>query len=347
MATGERPVRPGVGLPAAIDVPSYETPVVPEAEVPPVPPVPSSESIAAAASRSGGAPGSEPAAAPKPPPRKLSAAELVTESTRLAVGAVVATGRGLRAILEQAVAVVDEPADERPAPSALPTAVPTVPTLAAGSEPAAPGAGALVAAAAETPTDDHKPPVAALRPPGEPDTVLGALPTAALGAGLHAQRQVLATLAETRERYGPALTWMLEAPGVSSVYQRARANIFAWYHRGAAEKEQGAELALASLKEVSDDGLGYVFEHLDLNTILRGFDINPLLENLELSDVILSSTGGLATDALDNVRSQGVTVDDILARISNRVFRRKPEKIPDGPDGPYGVKQELSPWTMR
>jgi hypothetical protein len=274
----------------------------------------------------------------------LTPAELVTESTRLAVGAVIATGRGLRAILEQAVAVVDEQATATAAATAPSTpAAATAADLAAdqarSSEP--PAAGAVA------PTATTRPPVAAFRAPGPPDSVMGALPTAALGAGLHAQRRILSALADTHERYGPALDWMLEAPGVSAVYQRARANIFEWYRRGALEKERGTTLAVASLEEVSDDGLGYVFANLDLNTILRGFDINPLLENLELSDVILSSTGGLATDALDNVRSQGVTVDDIIARISNRMFRRKPEKIPDGPNGPYGVQQELPPWTTR
>jgi hypothetical protein len=316
MATGEVPARPGTGLPAAIDVPSYETPAVaPEPEPPAVPADDAAEAVR------------------RPPPRRLSTEELVTESTRLAVGALFATGRGLRSIVERAVEAVDEGQrlDEtaRRATAALPDGIDDY--------------GDDGAASAE----ELHPPVAALRPPPVPDTVLGALPTAAIGAGLQAQRELLAALHGARRRYGPSLTWMLEAPGISSAYQRTRSTIFHWYRRGAAEKEEGASLALASLKEVSDEGLGYVFHHLDLNTILHGFNINPLLENLELNDVILSSTGGLATEALDNVRSQGVTVDDVISRISNRIFRRKPEKIPQGPAGTYGVRPELPPWANR
>jgi hypothetical protein len=329
MATSDLPTRPGVGLPAAIDVPSYETPSIASEPAPLAVPEPDVEP--------------EPQAPPKPPPRHLTPAELVTESTRLAVGAVIATGRGLRAILEQAVAVVDDQATAVAPPSAAAATATDLATERTSSAPPAATAPTATSPPASTPSA----PVAALRAPGPPDTIMGALPTAALGAGLHAQRRILSALADTHERYGPALDWMLEAPGVSAVYQRARTNIFEWYRRGALEKEQGTTLAVASLQEVSDDGLGYVFANLDLNTILRGFDINPLLENLELSDVILSSTGGLATDALDNVRSQGVTVDDIIARISNRMFRRKAEKIPDGPNGSYGVQQELPPWTTR
>lgn len=302
MATGNSPTRPGAGLPAAIDVPSRETPAVaPPQEVPAVTPPP------------------EPDAAPKPAPRHLDTAELVTESTRLVVGALVATGRGLRSIVEQAVAAVE-----------------------AGEGPSQPGPASDEADQAA----DPKPPVAALRAPEPPDTILGALPTAALGAGLQAQRRVMAAVVDTREMYGPVVTWMLEAPGVDAVYRRARADVFSWYERGAADKAAGSELAVESLKEVSDEGLGYVFDHLDINNLLRDFDINPLMQNLELNDVIISSTGGLATEALDNVRSQGVTIDDIVARISNRVFRRKPEKIPDGPAGGQGVREEL-PWTTQ
>jgi hypothetical protein len=303
MATGNSPTRPGAGLPAAIEVPSRETPAVPPEPLPEPLPVPVV---------------SEPDEPPaKPEPRHLDTAELVSEGTRLIVGALVGTGRGLRAIVEQAVATVE----------------------------AAEGDDAAVGEA--DPADDAGRPVAALRAPDPPDTVLGALPTAALGAGLHAQRRVMAAVVETREMYGPVVTWVLEAPGVSAVYRRARADVFAWYERGAADKAAGAGLAVESLKEVSDGGLGYVFDNLDLNTILDGFDINPLLSNLELNDVIVSSTGGIATEALDSVRSQGVTVDDIIARISNRVFRRKPERVPEGPPGEFGLQEELPPWTSR
>jgi hypothetical protein len=341
MATGEVPARPGAGLPAAIDVPSYETPVVPPEPEPPVP-----------------AADDEPEPVRRAPARKLSPEELVTESTRLAVGAVFATGRGLRSIVERAVAAVEESQrlDEvaARAAAALPDGIDDYDDNddyddAVGADLGAPTARSSAAAPAAVAREaqELRPPVAALRPPPVPDTVLGALPTAALGAGLQAQRELLAALIEARRLYGPSLTWMLEAPGVSTVYQRARSSVFVWYRRGAAEKEQGASLALASLKEVSDEGLGYVFHHLDLNTILHGFNINPLLENLELNDVILSSTGGLATEALDNVRSQGVTVDDVISRVSNRLFRRKPEKVPQGPTGKYGVRPELPPWANR
>ncbi|MDZ7733027.1 MAG: hypothetical protein U5R31_07815 [Acidimicrobiia bacterium] len=132
---------------------------------------------------------------------------------------------------------------------------------------------------------------------------------------------------------------------MAPLYQRVRSSVFEWYRRGAEEEQEGAEVAVVSLKEMSDAGLGYVFDHLDLNTITAGFDINPLIENLELSDVILSSTGGIATEAIDNVRSQGVTVDDVLTRITNRLLRRDPDRVPKGPGGTYRVHPEIPRWS--
>ena len=51
----------------------------------------------------------------------------------------------------------------------------------------------------------------------------------------------------------------------------------------------------------------------------------------ELGGIIVQSTGGIATHALDFVRSQGVGLDEWINRWVDRLLRRKPGVAPDGP----------------
>jgi hypothetical protein len=87
--------------------------------------------------------------------------------------------------------------------------------------------------------------------------------------------------------------------------------------------------------------LNQILEHVDLNQLLKQVDINQLLnrvdvdslvEQTDLGAVIAGASGGLATDALDEVRSQAVGADQFIDRWVARLLRRK-NAAPLGPPG--------------
>ena len=51
-----------------------------------------------------------------------------------------------------------------------------------------------------------------------------------------------------------------------------------------------------------------------------------MLSQIELGDLISDSTSSIATDARDAVRVQAMSVDGGLARLVDRVLRRKGER---------------------
>ena len=79
--------------------------------------------------------------------------------------------------------------------------------------------------------------------------------------------------------------------------------------------------------------LNRLLERLDLNSILQHVDVDALVEQTDLGAIIASSTSGVASDALDVVRSQAVGLDEFIARWIGRL-RRRPYTGPPGPPGP-------------
>ncbi len=72
-------------------------------------------------------------------------------------------------------------------------------------------------------------------------------------------------------------------------------------------------------------------ERIDIDRIVGELDIDALVEQTELGAIIAKSTTGVLTEALDLLRSQGVGLDDFVARWTNRLLRRDPATLPDGP----------------
>ena len=73
-----------------------------------------------------------------------------------------------------------------------------------------------------------------------------------------------------------------------------------------------------------------VLDRIDLNDIVERIDIGALVEQTDLGAIIASSTSGVASDALDVVRSQTVGLDEFIARWIGRL-RRRPYTGPPGP----------------
>jgi hypothetical protein len=76
--------------------------------------------------------------------------------------------------------------------------------------------------------------------------------------------------------------------------------------------------------------LNAVLDRVDVNGIVERIDVDALVEQTDLGAVIASSTSGVASDALDVVRSQTVGLDEFIARWIARL-RRRPYTGPPGP----------------
>ena len=67
---------------------------------------------------------------------------------------------------------------------------------------------------------------------------------------------------------------------------------------------------------------------VDINALVQRLDMDALVSNTELGSIIAQSTSGVASEALDVVRSQGVGMDNFIARLTNRVLRRDVAELP-------------------
>ena len=74
-----------------------------------------------------------------------------------------------------------------------------------------------------------------------------------------------------------------------------------------------------------------IVSRVDVNAIVQRVDIDSLMTETELGSIIAQSTSGVASQALDSVRSQGVGLDGFIARWANRLTRRDPSELPAGP----------------
>ena len=76
--------------------------------------------------------------------------------------------------------------------------------------------------------------------------------------------------------------------------------------------------------------LDRLLSRMDLNDIVQRIDFDALVEQTDLGAVIAASSSGVASDALDAVRSQTVGLDEFIARWIARL-RRRPYTGPPGP----------------
>ena len=74
-----------------------------------------------------------------------------------------------------------------------------------------------------------------------------------------------------------------------------------------------------------------IIDRVDIEKVIQRVDIDSLVEQTELGTIIARSTSGVASEALDVVRAQGVGLDDFVARWVNRILRRNSDDWPPGP----------------
>jgi hypothetical protein len=79
--------------------------------------------------------------------------------------------------------------------------------------------------------------------------------------------------------------------------------------------------------------LDRVLGRMDLNGLVEHIDVDALIEQTDLGAIIARSSSGVASDALDMVRSQTVGLDEFIARWIGRLRRRPYAGPPGPPDG--------------
>jgi uncharacterized RDD family membrane protein YckC len=94
----------------------------------------------------------------------------------------------------------------------------------------------------------------------------------------------------------------------------------------------------ALLDRVDVDAL---LDRVDVDRLLARVDMDGLLAQTDLGAVIARSSGGVAGNALDVVRSQAVGLDEFTARWAGRL-RHRPYRGPPGPPARAGGRGEVT-----
>ena len=87
-----------------------------------------------------------------------------------------------------------------------------------------------------------------------------------------------------------------------------------------------------------------LLDRVDVNAIVEDVDVNEIVERTELGSIIARSTTGVFTQLLDVVRTQIVTVDQVVQGLGGVLLRRRGRSLPPAPpvddrpqpDGPDG-----------
>ena len=76
--------------------------------------------------------------------------------------------------------------------------------------------------------------------------------------------------------------------------------------------------------------INQLVDRVDINEVAQSLDIDALAAHTDLGTLIAKSSGGIAADVLDVVRSEAVGLDEFIARWVGRLRRRRYS----GPPGP-------------
>lgn len=97
-----------------------------------------------------------------------------------------------------------------------------------------------------------------------------------------------------------------------------------------------------------------VIDRVDVNAIVDQADIeriidrvpviplaNYVIEEIDLPQIIRESTGGVATDAVNAIRVQGVGADQLVSRLADRVLLRRRQRKTEAPGEPESLMDRL------
>ncbi len=112
-------------------------------------------------------------------------------------------------------------------------------------------------------------------------------------------------------------------------------------------------IVLRALDEI--DLTAIVLDRVDINAIVAAADIediidrvpivpiaNYVIDEIDLPQIIRQSTGGIATEAINATRVQGVGADQFIAHLADRILHRRKPRDLDAPGDPESLLAEVS-----
>ena len=75
-----------------------------------------------------------------------------------------------------------------------------------------------------------------------------------------------------------------------------------------------------------------IIGRVDVEKLIERVDVDSLVGRTEIGGLIAKSTSGVLTHALDAIRRQGVSLDNVIASGTTRVMRRGGAALPPGPE---------------
>jgi hypothetical protein len=90
-----------------------------------------------------------------------------------------------------------------------------------------------------------------------------------------------------------------------------------------------------------------IVSRVDIDAIVRRLDLVALAEEvvngIDLPEIIRESTGSMASDVVRDARMQSIDADVVIARVVDRIIRRRRARRTDAPGEPEsGLRTELS-----
>ena len=86
-----------------------------------------------------------------------------------------------------------------------------------------------------------------------------------------------------------------------------------------------------------------IIDKLDINAIVARVDIDALVERTEIGSIIAATGAGIAGKAIDVARSQGVGLDFLVQRWTDRILRRRRSPRPGVPPRLVREEEAVSP----
>jgi hypothetical protein len=98
-----------------------------------------------------------------------------------------------------------------------------------------------------------------------------------------------------------------------------------------------------------------VLDRVDINAIVAEADVDAVIDRvpivplagyvideIDLPQIIRDSTSGIAGEAMDTFRKQGVGADQLVSRLADRILLRRRERKLDAPGEPESLKERMA-----
>ncbi len=169
---------------------------------------------------------------------------------------------------------------------------------------------------------------------------------ALVGLAAAVNRRAARAVAGTAGAAGSAARWVVDESPLSGP---ARRTLEPLTTGGQQERRTTTDAAGRIVSELARRIASEIVEIIDVNAIVQQVDVDAVVKRVDVEDIIsrvdidaivgrteigrlvVESTGGVAGEMLDVVRSQAVGLDRVVTGVTNRLLRRQAGDAPDGP----------------